>query len=180
MEAFVWTLDEMRNNSHELAETRKVHYFMGLPYLIAGLKKEDFRYVVLLGDPAPFTLHGEDENGRAVSWEETLRPLLGMVELQVSCYNPNEVWLKYISVREEYQGKGYSSVPIQKIVQCTSSNFPGKCLARTETSEFAPDFIQTKISEKLNAAGIWWSQKRRVYGEFDAVLVTNKDNPNQL
>lgn len=59
-------------------------------------------------------------------------------------------------------------------------DFVGKTLARSRTAEAAPDFIQTKVSQKLNAAGVPWKQERYVAGQFDAVVVSNIGNPQQL
>lgn len=182
METVIWTLETMREHCHELAELRKNKYFQGLPsfYGMSGVKAEDFRFVMILGDWGTHPVTGWDENDNPVIYEDQIRPVYGIAELQVSCYNANEVWLKYISVQEAHQGKGYGSLLINKIAECMTHDFAGKTLARSRTAEAAPDFIQAKVSQKLNAAGVPWKQERYVAGQFDAVVVSNIGNPQQL
>lgn len=95
-----------------------------------------------------------------VKYAEEVTHVLALIELEHNPANNNEVWLKYISVREGHQGKGYASKVLQMLVEYMKTLSDGHYLHRSTTSPKAPEHIASVIDSKLNAAGVKWSQQR--------------------
>lgn len=83
-------------------------------------------------------------------------PIIGMIELQQSPYNKGEIWLKYIEIRKDEQGKGHLAPLLNLCVDFMKKN--GKSLRRSTPSAKAPKWLASKFSKMLDDAGVPWSQ----------------------
>lgn len=156
MDAISYSAEEL-STIYDTLSFGGIKYFNGINYY----NRNNTYFTIITGHPVSRTFYGEHyETGEPISWVETKSQVIGCIELQVSPENSNEVWEKYISVLPEYQGNGYSTKLIEKMIEVMKTHFPTKVLYRSTTSYYCPSFFPGKVDEYLNSAGIKWKQKR--------------------
>ena len=128
--------------SHWL-EIKDVPYFHGFPW-----RKDDYLWIVAL-----------DARKRP---KDGLHAAAGLLELQRNPENASEIWLKNIGTREEVRQRGVASGLIDEMVRVLSERPEHDwVLARSRASEAGETYLQKKIDDALDQAGIAWTQGGR-------------------
>jgi hypothetical protein len=118
---------------------------------------EDYTFFVCTGTPREEAFHGEDINGNAVSYIETITPVLGIAELQINPYDRSIVWLKYVSVATGFHGNGIGRRLATDLAAHVKTS--GLKLSRSSSNELAKERgFQAMMSKVLDEAGILWTQ----------------------
>ena len=156
------TLDEF-SSKRQSGESR---YFFrsgheGIKYFsnpwCLGSDREDYTYFVCTGSPRDEFFHGEDLDGNAISYTDTITPVLGIAELQVNPYDRSVIWLKYVSVAEGFHGLGIGRTLATQIATFMKSS--GLKLSRSASNELAKERgFQKMMSDILNKEGVNWTQ----------------------
>jgi GNAT superfamily N-acetyltransferase len=119
--------------------------------------RDDYTFFVCTGSPREETFHGEDINGNAVTYTETITPVLGIAELQINPYDRSIVWLKYVSVAAGFHGNG-----IGRRLACDLAAFvkeSGLQLSRSSSNDLAKERgFQAMMHKVLDGAGVPWTQ----------------------
>lgn len=113
----------------------------------------------------------ENEQSGCMDHKEIPNSVIGMIELQQSPFEENKVWMKFISVHEEYKGKGLSSKLIEELINVMRNSFNDKILVRSSTSKHAPMWFRDFMTDKLNKGNLKWEQE--VYKDCGSVLEKN-------
>lgn len=124
-------------------EIKDVPYFHGFPW-----RKDDYLWIVAL-----------DARKRP---KDGLHAAAGLLELQRNPDNASEIWLKNIGTREDVRQRGVASGLIDEMVRVLSERpEPDLVLARSRASEDGKAYLQKKIDDALDRAGIDWTQGER-------------------
>lgn len=118
-----------------------------------------FTYFVCLGELTPVGLY-KTPSGRDSRQKVNKYPVLGIAELQVSPTDPNEVWLKYVSVHAKHHGQGIGRELGRMVAKHMQGT--GKHLRRSYSSDIAlSGGYQSYMDGVLDEHGVPWSQSGR-------------------
>lgn len=84
---------------------------------------------------------------------------IGIIELEVSPYRDDEMWLKYVTVEPGYQGRGIAT----ELVRQMTEHLKGTryLLSRSTATEAGSVWLQGHLDRVLDAAGVRWRQSGR-------------------
>lgn len=88
-----------------------------------------------------------------------MQSAIGIIELQVSPYGNDVVWLKYITVDPAWQRKGVAKRLLALMAEHLKLH--PRRLARSRASDEGADKIQDYIDQLLDTSGIEWTQTGR-------------------
>ena len=109
---------------------------------------------------APLTADCPPDPERPHLYEDGYRLLpVGMLELQVSPYDENVMWCKYITVHPDYHRQGVAKRLLAMMVEHMQAH--PRLLQRSSASEEGAVKIQAYIDQLLDTAGVKWQQTGR-------------------
>lgn len=121
---------------------------------------QDFVFIIVVGGEKNVTRWYQTDDGD-VSEDETVREVIGMVSLQQSPYEENIVWLNFIEVHPDHQGKGIAKSMCNDVADVMHGVFSNKILHRSSVSEKCPKHMTAKFDEWYNSRGVVWAQERK-------------------
>ena len=116
--------------------------------------------IIAIGGEKTKTEWYETLNGEAISEEVTVREVVGVVSLAQSPYDENIVWLNYIEVHPEHQGKGIAKKLTIEVSSVMSGLFSNKILQRSSVSDYCPKHMTSKFDQWYDELGVKWIQER--------------------
>ncbi len=84
---------------------------------------------------------------------------IGLIELEVSPFREDEVWLKYVTVEPAYQGRGIAKELVRLMTEHLQSQT--YLLSRSTATPQGVVWLQGHLDRVLDAAGIRWQQSGR-------------------
>lgn len=142
--------------------------FSGIHYF----RRNDFHknvFIIVIGGEKTLTRWYETYDGESVSEEEIVREVIGVVSLQQSPYDENIVWLNFIEVHPDHQGKGIAKSMCKDVAYVMHGVFSNKILHRSSVSEKCPKHMTAKFDQWYEELGVSWTQER------DKEMVSNKN-----
>jgi len=120
-------------------------------------RSEDQRVFFICSVPLTQDMHDPE---RPHLYDDGYRQLpVGILELEVSPYDPDEMWLKYITVHPDYQRQGIAKRLLAMMVEHMQAH--PRLLQRSSASEEGAVKIQAYIDKLLEDTGIRWRQTGR-------------------
>lgn len=155
-------IDTGREGAIHLEKGATALIYVPEPSNFWGQHSNSYTYFVCLDElkavPSYKTASGRDSRHKTNKY-----PVLGIAELQVSPFNENEIWLKYVSVHGKHHGKGIGRELGRMIAEHMQGT--GKHLVRSSASDLSMSGgFQAYMDKVLDEHGISWTQSGRDNG----------------